>query len=224
MVGSSSEDIRLTDRFEVKDLVASRIKSSQRPYGLRETLSVSTPGLNRVLGLKELVLYGIVLIQPTAPMPLYGVVCRASQGACRHDHPDRHGRHAVHGDQLRANRPGLSQRGVCLHLRRPGIAPCAWLPHRLGHDFRLYLEPDHLGDLVQQGCDELRPDRALRCLAVFFAVLFTLLNMRGIKASSRTNELITAGLGVVIVLFFGAAARTIRRARPRGGPLSASLL
>ena len=39
-----------------------------------------TPGLNRVLGLKELVLYGIVLIQPTAPMPLYGVVCQQAKG------------------------------------------------------------------------------------------------------------------------------------------------
>ena len=47
--------------------------------------------------------------------------------------------------------------------------------------------------------------------AVFFAVLFTLLNLRGIKASSRTNEWITAGLGVVIILFFVAAARTIWR-------------
>src|ERR1044071_4571192 len=38
------------------------------------------PALKRVLGLRALVLYGIVLIQPTAPMPLYGVVCQQAKG------------------------------------------------------------------------------------------------------------------------------------------------
>ena len=49
-------------------------------HSCRETLSVTAPGLNRALGLRELVLYGIVLIQPTAPMPLYGVVCQQARG------------------------------------------------------------------------------------------------------------------------------------------------
>jgi len=43
--------------------------------------------------------------------------------------------------------------------------------------------------------------------AVVFAVLFTGLNLRGIEASARTNLWMTTALGVVIVLFFGAAAR-----------------
>ncbi|MGO8929674.1 MAG: APC family permease, partial [Limisphaerales bacterium] len=38
------------------------------------------PVLNRTLGLRELVLYGIILVQPTAPMPLYGVVCQEAKG------------------------------------------------------------------------------------------------------------------------------------------------
>src|SRR5512135_3746191 len=38
------------------------------------------PRLKRALGLRALVLYGIVLIQPTAPMPLYGVVCQEAKG------------------------------------------------------------------------------------------------------------------------------------------------
>ena len=36
--------------------------------------SAARPGLSRVLGLWSLVIYGIVLIQPTAPMSLFGVV------------------------------------------------------------------------------------------------------------------------------------------------------
>src|SRR5207244_1525054 len=37
--------------------------------------------------------------------------------------------------------------------------------------------------------------------------LFTGLNLRGIEASSRTNMILAGGLGVVILLFFGAAIR-----------------
>jgi amino acid transporter len=43
--------------------------------------------------------------------------------------------------------------------------------------------------------------------AAFFAALFTLLNLRGIRASARTNALLAGGLGVVIVLFLVAALR-----------------
>jgi amino acid transporter len=43
--------------------------------------------------------------------------------------------------------------------------------------------------------------------AVFFASLFTAMNLRGIEASARTNLVLTVGLGIVIVIFLGAAVR-----------------
>jgi amino acid transporter len=50
------------------------------------------------------------------------------------------------------------------------------------------------------------PSTSFQLWAVLFALLFTGLNLRGIEASARTNLWLTVGLGVVIVLFFGAAA------------------
>jgi putrescine importer len=44
------------------------------------TSSNSGPGLKRVLGLSSLVLYGIILIQPTAPMPLFGAAVNLAHG------------------------------------------------------------------------------------------------------------------------------------------------
>jgi len=44
------------------------------------SLSGSGPGLKRVLSLPALVLYGIILIQPTAPMPLFGAVANLARG------------------------------------------------------------------------------------------------------------------------------------------------
>src|SRR5271166_681647 len=42
--------------------------------------SGAKPGLKRVLGLSALVIYGIILIQPTAAMPLYGNVAKEAHG------------------------------------------------------------------------------------------------------------------------------------------------
>src|SRR6202049_2640375 len=36
--------------------------------------------LKRTLGLWDLILYGIIIIQPTAPMPLFGVVSKEARG------------------------------------------------------------------------------------------------------------------------------------------------
>jgi amino acid transporter len=52
--------------------------------------------------------------------------------------------------------------------------------------------------------------------AVFFTALFTGMNLRGIESSSRTNTIVAAGLGVVIVLFLGAAVRYLW-VHPPGG-------
>ena len=40
-----------------------------------------------------------------------------------------------------------------------------------------------------------------------FATVFTLLNLRGVKASARTNEVLAIGMFIVVVLFVGAAIR-----------------
>ena len=39
-----------------------------------------TIGLKRSLRFRDLVLYGIILIQPTAPMPVFGVIYQESRG------------------------------------------------------------------------------------------------------------------------------------------------
>src|SRR6201986_569094 len=48
----------------------------------RRPMSGTAPetGLKRSLGFRDLVLYGIVLIQPTAPMPSFGVIYQEARG------------------------------------------------------------------------------------------------------------------------------------------------
>jgi amino acid transporter len=60
---------------------------------------------------------------------------------------------------------------------------------------------------ISKAAMNLIPEIPFPVYAVFFALLFTGMNLRGIEASSRTNAIIATGLGVVIVLFLGAAIR-----------------
>jgi amino acid transporter len=55
---------------------------------------------------------------------------------------------------------------------------------------------------------------------LLFAALFTGLNLRGIKASARTNEVLTIIMGAVLVLFLGAALRYILALHPTGAELT----
>ena len=43
-------------------------------------VGVAEPRLNRALGLWDLVFYGMVLIQPVAPMGIFGVVSQEARG------------------------------------------------------------------------------------------------------------------------------------------------
>src|SRR5213082_1130585 len=44
------------------------------------TSATSQPSLRRALGLWDLILYGLIVIQPTAPMPVYGVMSERAHG------------------------------------------------------------------------------------------------------------------------------------------------
>lgn len=52
--------------------------------------------------------------------------------------------------------------------------------------------------------------------AIFFAALFTALNIQGVKTSARVNTGLAAGMGVVIAIFFVVAARYVL-GHPRDG-------
>ena len=47
---------------------------------MEATPSSEAPGLRRSLRFSDLILYGIILIQPTAPMPSFGVIYHEANG------------------------------------------------------------------------------------------------------------------------------------------------
>jgi putrescine importer len=172
-----------------------------------QTSSNSAPGLKRVLGLSSLVLYGIILIQPTAPMPLFGAAATLARG------------HVVttiiigmvgmlftaisYGRMANAYPSAGSAYTYVSREIHPSLGYfVGW-----GMIFDYVMNPIICVIWVSKAAMNLIPEIPYPYYAIAFSVLFTGMNLRGIEASSRTNSVIAAGLGVVIILFLGAAAR-----------------
>ncbi len=109
----------------------------------------NAPSLKRSLTLWDLILYGIIVIQPVAPMSVFGVLSDRGHGHVCYDHPDRDGGDAVYRSQLRPHGARISKRGFSLHLRRTGNQSRARLRDGLEHGDGLHSESHRVHHLVQ---------------------------------------------------------------------------
>lgn len=168
------------------------------------------PGLRRALGLRELVLYGIILVQPTAAMPLYGNVCKearghvattiligmvamlftaVSYGRMANAYPSAGSAYTYVGRELHPALGYLTGWAMVFDYVLNPIISVIW---------------------CSKAAMNFAPEVPYPIWAVSFGALFTGLNLRGIQASARTNQWVAAGLGVVVALFLGAAVRHVR--------------
>jgi putrescine importer len=181
-----------------------------------QTSSSSGPGLKRVLGLSSLVLYGIILIQPTAPMPLYGAAVGLARG------------HVVTtiligmvgmmftaiGYGRMAN--AYPSAGSAYTYVSREIHPALGYFVGWGMIFDYIMNPVICVIWVSKAAINLIPEIPFPVYVTVFTVLFTVMNLRGIESSSRTNTILATGLGVVILLFLGAAVRYLMIHPPVG--------
>lgn len=171
------------------------------------TTNAESTGLKRSLRFWDLVLYGIILIQPTAPMPSFGVIYQEARG------------HVVtaillamvamlftsisYGRMARVYPHGGS---AFLYVGKE-IHPS------LGYITGWCLVMDYvLNPLIctiwcSRAVMNFLPGIPYIALAVFFAIFFTLLNCNGVETSARINAGMAAALGLVIVLVLVAAIR-----------------
>ena len=172
-----------------------------------QSSSASGPGLKRVLGLSSLVLYGIILIQPTAPMPLFGAAASLANG------------HVVttiligmvammftaisYGRMANA----YPSAGSAYTYVSREIHPALGYFVGWGMIFDYVMNPIISVIWISKAAMNLIPEIPFAVYAIAFTCLFTAMNLRGIEASSRTNTIIATGLGVIIILFLGAAFR-----------------
>jgi putrescine importer len=168
---------------------------------------VAQPSLKRSLGLTALIIYGIVLIQPTAPMPLFGAAAVAGKG---------HVVTAILIGMVAMLFTAISYGRMANAYPSAGSA-YAYVSREIHPALGYFVGWSIIFDYVMNpivcviwigaAASNFIPEISSYVYIILFAVLFTGMNLRGIEASARTNTIIAVGLGVVIVLFLGAAVR-----------------
>jgi putrescine importer len=163
--------------------------------------------LKRTLRYRDLVLYGIILVQPTAPMPVFGVIYKESRG------------HVVlailaalvamlftafsYGRMARAYPQGGSAYTYVSEELHPGLGYLTGWCMALDY----ILNPLICTIWCSKAAINFVPEVPYVAWVFLFAISFTLLNLRGVETSARINAAMAAGLGIVIVLFVISAVR-----------------
>jgi len=173
------------------------------------TTAQTAPRLRRTLTLGDLILYGIIVIQPTAPMSVFGVLSDRGRG-----HVVTTILIAMVGMLFTAISYGRMARaypsaGSAFTYVGQEINPALGYVTGWSMVMDYMLNPMICIIWCSQQARDFAPAVPYWGWAVFFATVFTCLNIRGIKTSARINAGLAAGMGVVIALFFMAAVRYI---------------
>jgi len=184
-----------------------------------DPVSADAPRLRRALTLWDLVFYGIVLIQPVAPMGIYGVVSLEARG------------HVV--TTILIGMAAMLLTAVS-YGRMARVYPSAGsaftyvgreLHPGLGYVTGWSMVMDYVLNPIictiwcSKAAMNVVPEIPYVVWVTAFAAIFTLLNLRGIKASARTNEVLAVAMFVVLLLFLVSAVRYLSGVRLGGREL-----
>jgi putrescine importer len=183
-----------------------------------ETITIDTPTvscLRRSLTLRDLILYGIIVIQPTAPMPAYGVFSNAGQGhvvtsiliamiamiftamsygRMARVYPSAGSAYTYVGRTLHPALGYLTGWSMTMDYMLNPLICTIWSAKAMA---------DVLGGTRYQ-----LPYPGL-LWPILFATLFTMLNLRGVNTSARINQILCVVMGAVIIAYFWYSIRYI---------------
>lgn len=175
----------------------------------KESSASSGPRLKRSLTLWDLILYGAIVLQPVAPMSVFGALSDRGRG------------HVVTAILIALIAMLFTAMSYGLMARAYPIAGSAFtyvaqeihpaVGYVTGWSFVMdYIVNPLICVIWCAGqAHEFAPGLPIWAWKVFFAVAFTLLNVQGIKTSARVNAGLTIGMSAVVVVVFVTGIRYI---------------
>jgi putrescine importer len=165
--------------------------------------------LHRTLGLWNLIIIGMVVIQPTAPMGIYGVISNKAHG------------HVVttiviamvamlftaisYGRMARVYpSAGSAYTYVGQEIHSAFGYIVGW-----GMVMDYLLNPLICTAFCAKAAMNILPGLSYYIWILVFAAFFTWVNLRGIKTSAQLNEALCAGMVIVVALFLGCVIRAL---------------
>jgi len=173
------------------------------------TPAAAMPRLRRSLTLTDLILYGIIVIQPVAPMSVFGVL---------HDRGHGHVVTAILIAMVAMLFTGVSYGRMARAYPSAGSAftyVAQEVNPAVGYITGWSMVMDYmLNPLIctvwcAVQASQFAPGVPPWIWKIFFAVVFTWLNVRGVKTSARINAGMAIAMGAVVVVIFVVAARVI---------------
>jgi putrescine importer len=167
------------------------------------------PHLQRALGLWDLVFYGIVLITITAPLPIFGIISNQARG-----HVATTILIAMVAMLFTAVSYGRMASvyplaGSAFSYVGRSISPSLGFLTGWGMVMDYMLNPILSTIWSSKAMMNILPQIPYPVFAVFFTLLFTSLNLRGIKTSARNNQILVIVLSVIVLIFLFYAIRFV---------------
>src|SRR6478752_1642736 len=163
--------------------------------------TTSTPRLRRTLTLWDLILYGVIVIQPVAPMSSFGALSDRGHG---------HVVTAILIAMVAMLFTGISYGRMARAYPSAGSAFTyvgQEINPALGYVTGWSMVMDYmLNPMIciiwcSQQANVFAPGVPYAAWAIFFGAVFTALNIQGIKTSARVNTVLAAGMGAVVAIF-----------------------
>jgi putrescine importer len=197
-----------------------RTKSSMAESTESVERSISTPHLSRVLGLWDLIFYGMVLISPVAPVPLFGLAQTLSHGftaTCILIAMGAMAITAVSYGRMATLHPSA---GSAYTYVGQGLNP--HLGFLIGWAMFLdyFIQPILSGIYGALTIQRLLPGVPYVVLAAGFVGLMTYLNLQSIRGTARANEILLVIMTAVIGIFIVMAIRYLFRTQGVGSVFS----
>jgi putrescine importer len=180
---------------------------STHESGVAVAAAESSARLKRVLSLWDLIIIGIVIVQPIAPMGIFGVISNEARG------------HVVttiliamvamlftavsYGKMARA----YPSAGSAYTYVGREIHPALGYVTGWAMVMDYILNPLVCTIICSKLTQNILPEIPYAALATAFAVMFTALNLRAVKTSARINDVLAAGMTLVVLIFFAFVLR-----------------
>ena len=178
----------------------------------------TAPHLKRSLKLWHLIIYGIIIIQPTAPMGIYGVVSNEARG-----HVVSTILIAMVAMLFTAVSYGRMARvypsaGSAFTYVGKEIHPLAGYVVGWSMLMDYMLNPIICVIWCSAAARNILPDIPYATWVIAFVILFTGLNLLGVKNSGNVNAVLAGVMGLVVIIFLAYAIRYLALvARPVAG-------
>jgi len=169
----------------------------------------SAPGLRRTLTLWDLILYGVIVLQPVAPMSAFGALSERGRG---------HVVTAILIAMVAMLATAISYGRMARVYPSAGSAftyVAQEIHPAIGYITGWSMVMDYIVNplICTIWCagqaHEFAPGLPVWGWKIFFAMVFLLLNLQGIKTSARVNAGMAAAMSAVVVLVFVTAIRYI---------------